>query len=135
MRQLRFLFQEPGFIEAVAIEPNEQPDIDINTLGYRSSWVADLMVDYDPKTRRPYAFMASNFDKTYPLVTWALKIHMHDERFDVPQAGLHAVPLDEAFSWAYAHFILEDHLPALEFNSQSHPTNISAQVLQYAALT
>ena len=36
-----------------------------------------------------------------------------DELFDVPQAGLLAVRLHEAFSWAYAHFILEDQMPIL----------------------
>jgi len=56
------------------------------------------MVDYDPRIGKPYAFMSSGFEKTYPLIIWALKFHMDDELFDVPQANLTAVPLHEAFS-------------------------------------
>jgi hypothetical protein len=48
--------------------------------------------------------MSSSFEKTYPLVIWALKLHMADELFDLPQANLTSVPLHKAFSWAYAHF-------------------------------
>ena len=55
--------------------------------------------------------LSSSFEKTYPLVIWALRLHMADELFNVPQANLKAVPLHKAFSWAYAHFILKDSLP------------------------
>ncbi|MBV7328576.1 hypothetical protein KFU94_10005 [Chloroflexi bacterium TSY] len=135
MRDLKFLFQEPGLIEAVAFDPNMPPPADgLNTSGYRSLWVADLMVDYDPRIERPYAFMISSFHKTYPLVIWALKIHMNNERFNVPQAGLSAIPLHEAFSWAYTHFIMDDYLPEVEFNQPIESANFSTQVLQYAAL-
>jgi len=111
MRTLEFLFQEPGLVEAIAFEPDDGSEEELITPGYRSVWVADLMIDYDPGTNKPYCFMSSSFEKTYPLVIWTLKFHMSDELFDVPQAGLTAVPLHEAFSWAYAHFILEDQLP------------------------
>ena len=76
-------------IEAVASDPDiPRSKTGLDTPGYRSLWVADLMVDYDPRTSRSYAFMSSSFEKTYPLVIWALKFHMADELFDVPQAGL-----------------------------------------------
>ena len=93
------------------------------------------MVDYDPRTEQPYAFMSSSFDRTYPLVIWALKLHMADERFDVPQADLSAVPLHEAFSWAYTHFILADQsqLPHTQLGAVS--ASLTNQVLQYAATT
>ncbi len=59
MRKLRFLFQEPGLIEAIASDPDiPRSKTGLDTLGYRSLWVADLMVDYDPRTDRPYAFMS-----------------------------------------------------------------------------
>jgi len=136
MRQLRFFFQEPGLIEAVAIDPNlSKPTGGLNTPGYRSLWVADLMVDTDPRTGKPYAFMSSSFDQTYPLVIWALKIHMADEHFDVPQAGLWAVRLDEAFSWAYAHFILEDQSLTTETQALSSSASLTSQVLHHAAAT
>jgi len=89
-------------IEAIASDPDiPMRETGLDTPGYRSLWVADLMVDYDPRTGKPYAFMSSSFEKTYPLVIWALKFHMDDELFDVPQANLTAVHLHEAFSWAY----------------------------------
>jgi len=135
MRELRVLFQEPGLIEAIASDPDmPRSKTGLDTPGYRSLWVADLMVDYDPRTSRSYAFMSSSFEKTYPLVIWALKFYMADELFDVPQAGLTAVPLHEAFSWAYAHFILEDQMPVLQPASPSEPRSLTRQVLRYAAV-
>lgn len=92
------------------------------------------MVDVDPRTNQPYAFMCSNFDNTYPLVIWALKLHMSSEWFDVPQAGLYAVPLDEAFSWAYAHFVLEDQMTTLQRQLLPKGASWTKQVLQYAAV-
>jgi len=134
MRKLRFLFQEPGLIEAIASDPDiPRSKTGLDTPGYRSLWVADLMVDYDPRTGKPYAFMSSSFEKTYPLVIWALKFYMASEKFDVPQAGLTAVPLHEAFSWAYAHFILEDQVPVLQSERSSEPRSLTRQVLRYAA--
>ena len=135
MRELRVLFQEPGLIEAIASDPDmPRSKTGLDTSGYRSLWVADLMVDYDPRTSRSYAFMSSSFEKTYPLVIWALKFYMADELFDVPQAGLTAVPLHEAFSWAYAHFILEDQMSVLQPASPSEPHSLTRQVLHYAAV-
>ena len=58
---------------------------------------------------------------------------MADELFDVHQANLKAVPLHEAFSWAYAHFILEDSLPASPSEKLSEPRSLTRQVLSYAA--
>jgi hypothetical protein len=133
MRSLKILFQEPGLVEVVASDPNLPRNKPFVTPGYRSVWVSDLMVDYDPRTGQPYTFMSSSFEKSYPLVIWALKLRMADELFDVPQANLTAVPLHEAFSWAYAHFILEDEIPAPETEESSEPPSLTRQVLQYAA--
>ena len=136
MRQIRFLFQEPGLLEAVALDPDLlTPKNGLNTSGYRSLWVADLLVDYDPRSNKPYAFMSSSFDQTYPLVIWALKLHMAEEQFNVPQAGLQAVPLHEAFSWAYAHFVLGDQAPLPHTTKGTKAPSLTNQVLQYAAAT
>jgi hypothetical protein len=109
-RKLEFLFQEPGLVEAIAFAPGERRK-DLVTEGYRDSGIPDLMIDLHPDTHRPYCFMSLNFHKTYPAVLWGLRISMADERFDVPQASLTDVPLHEAFSWAYVHFILEEEIP------------------------
>lgn len=80
--------------------------------------------------------MSSSFDKTYPLVIWALKLHMADEQFDVPQAGLQAVPLHEAFSWAYTHFVLADQPPLWNTRKkEAQSPSLTNQVLHYAAAT
>ena len=71
--------------------------------------------------------------RTVSLVIWALKFHMADELFDLPQAGLKAVPLHEAFSWAYTHFILEDQLPVPPPETPSKSSSLAGQVLRYAA--
>jgi hypothetical protein len=136
MRKLKLLFQEPGLVEAIASDPNiPRSQTGLDTPGYRSLWVVDLMVDYDPRTNKPYAFMSSSFDKTYPLVIWALRLFMADELFDVPQAGLTAVPLHEAFSWAYAHFILEDQESVPQVERPSERRSLTRRVLGYAAAT
>jgi len=133
MRRLSFLFQEPGLVEAIASDPSiHKSEEGLDTPGYRSVWVADLMIDYDPRTNLPYAFMSSSFEKTYPLVIWSLRFHMADELFDVPQAGLKAVPLHEAFSWAYTHFILEDQVSVPQSEKPSEPRSLTQRVLQYA---
>jgi len=52
----------------------------------------------------------------------------------VPQASLTDVPLHEAFSWAYTHFILEDKLED-ELPQPPHTgerTSLTRRVLQYA---
>jgi hypothetical protein len=58
---------------------------------------------------------------------------MDDELFGVPRANLTAVPLHEAFSWAYAHFILEDQLSNPQPEGPSEPRSLTRQVLHYAA--
>jgi hypothetical protein len=39
----------------------------------------------------------------------------------------------EAFSWAYAHFILEDWMSVLQPESPSKPRSLTRQVLRYAS--
>jgi len=107
MRELTFLFQEPGMIEAIASDPAGEDETARST-GYADSMVPDLLVDRDAQSLRPYAWLCYNFERTYPLVIWGLKLFAADERFDVPQANLTGIPLHVAFSWAYHHFILQD---------------------------
>lgn len=132
-RQLKFLFQEPGMLEAIASDP-AQPKTNqhIPSQGYRDSSIPDLMIDTRTAAAHPFAWISYNFHKTYPSVIWGLKLLMSDELFDVPQAGLLAVPLHDAFSWAYAHFVLEDEMPTLTENA-TVTTNLTRQVLHYAA--
>jgi hypothetical protein len=132
-RKLEFLFQDPGLVEAIAFAPDERRDR-LVTQGYRDSGIPDLMVDLHPDTKRPYCYMSLNLHKTYPAVIWGLRLLMAGERFDVPQAGLSDVPLHEAFSWAYAHFILEDELKdktAPPVPADERPS-LTRRVLQHA---
>jgi hypothetical protein len=132
-RQLKILFQEPGLLEAIATNPAEpRTGVHNPSQGYCDSSIPDLLLDYRVGSDRPFAWMSYNFHKSYPSVIWGLKLLMADELFDVPQAGLVAVPLHDAFSWAYAHFVLEDELPSLPENSGA-TTNLTRQVLHYAA--
>ena len=132
-RQLKFLFQEPGMLEAIASDPAEpKAKKHLSSQGYRDSSIPDLMIDTRVAATLPFALISYNFHKTYPSVIWGLKLLMAAELFDVPQAGLLAVPLHDAFSWAYAHFVLEDEMPTLTENA-TVATNLTRQVLQYAA--
>jgi len=142
MRELTFLFQEPGLIEAVASDPAGEDEAARST-GYADSVVPDLLVDRDAESLRPYAWMCYNFERTYPLVIWGLKLFAHtgrgttDEPFNVPQAGLTDVPLHIAFSWAYHHFILQDGalLPERERTVKIAPRDYTRVVLGYALAT
>ena len=121
-------------LEAVASDPS-QPRTGKSVLihGYSDSYIPGLMVDYRLDTARPFAWISYSFEMTYPVIIWGLRLLMADELFDVPQAGLTAVPLHEAFSWAYAHFILEDQMPVLQPESPSKPRSLTRQVLRYAS--
>ena len=136
MRNLEIIFRPPGLVEAIAAEPDENAEEIFNTEGYRSIWVADLMVDYYPQTDQPYCFMSLNFHLTYPLVIWALKVYV-TEHFNLPQAGLTDVPLHEAFSWTYYHFILQDgaKLPQPFAKITIDPTDYTQLTLGYALAT
>jgi len=46
--------------------------------------------------------------------------------------GLTAVPLHDAFSWAYAHFVLEDEM-RLSPETVDAASSLTRQVLHYAA--
>ena len=130
-RQLKFLFQEPGMLEVIASDPAEgMTNQHRLSQGYRDSYIPDLMIDYRVATDRPFAWISYNFHKTYPSVIWGLKLLMADELFDVPQAGLTTVPLYDAFSWAYAHFVLEDEMPP---ENAAASASLTRQVLHYAA--
>ena len=132
-RQLKFLFQEPGMLEAIAANPAEaKTNKHDSSLGYRDSYIPDLMVDYRVAAEHPFAWISYNFHKTYPSVIWGLKLLMANELFDVPQAGLTAVPLHDAFSWAYAHFVLEDEM-RLSPETVNAASSRTRQVLHYAA--
>jgi len=132
-RQLKFLYQEPGMLEAIASDPEaDKTNKHRLSQGYHDSYIPDLMIDYRVETDRPFAWISYNFHKTYPSVIWGLKLLMADELFDVPEAGLIAIPLHDAFSWAYAHFILEDEIPISVENSTS-ATSLTRQVLHHAA--
>lgn len=135
MRELTFLFQEPGMIEAIASDSTGEDEAARPT-GYADSIVPDLLVDRDAATLRPYAWMCYNFERTYPLVIWGLKLFMADEKFDVPQAGLTGVPLHVAFSWAYHHFILEDGalLPDRELTVKIASHDYTRVALGYALM-
>ena len=121
-------------LEAVASDSSQRrTGKGVLSQGYSDSYIPDLMVDYRLDAERPFAWISYNFQKTFPVVIWGLKLLMADELFDVPQAGLMAVPLHEAFSWAYAHFILEDQVPVLQSERPSEPRSLTRQVLHYAA--
>lgn len=123
-------------IEAIATDPASE-DETARPTGYADSVVPDLLVDRDARSLRPYAWLCYNFERTYPLVIWGLRLFMADERFHVPQAGLIGVPLHVAFSWAYHHFILQDGdlLPDRELIVQIAPRDYTRVALGHALAT
>ena len=123
-------------IEAVASDPAGDDEAARPT-GYANSIAPDLLVDRDAESLRPYAWMCYNFERTYPLVIWGLKLFAVDEQFNVPQAGLTGVPLHMAFSWAYHHFILKDGalLPERELTVKIASHDYTRLALSHALAT
>ncbi len=122
-------------VEAIASDPtHKQTGKSIHSRGYGDTSIPDLMADYRNDEERPFAWIAYNLHKTYPVVIWGLRLLLAGERFDVPQAGLRDVPLHEAFSWAYAHFILEDDLKdkAASLAPADERPSLTRRVLQHA---
>ena len=118
-------------LEAIASDPTQKRSGEsILSRGYGDTSIPDLMVDYRPGENCPFAWICYNFHKTYPAVLWGLRISMADERFDVPQAGLTDVPLHEAFSWAYVHFVLEEEMP--QPARADERASLTRHVLQHA---
>ena len=136
MRELTFLFQEPGMIEAVASDTAGE-NAAARPTGFANSVVPDLLIDRDAESLRPYAWMCYNFERTYPLVIWGLRLFVADEHFNVPQAGLTDAPLHTAFSWAYHHFILQDiiPLPEREQTVKTASQDYTRVVLSHALVT
>jgi len=135
-RILHFLFNFPGLVEAIASDPTKPTADNVRSTGYADTGVWDLQVERESKSKRPYAWMSTNFETSYPLVIWGLRYsRMNDELFDLPQAHLRGVPLHVCFSWAYYHFILEDgkHLPKhLAASAKRTPRNLPRTVLTYS---
>ena len=123
-------------IEAVVTSPTGANNAARPT-GYADSVVPDLLMDRDAESLRPYAWMCYNFERTYPLVIWGLRLFAADEHFNVPQAGLTDVPLHIAFSWAYHHFILQDGalLSEPELNVEPASNDYTRVVLSHAVTT
>ncbi len=129
-RKLEFIYQDDGQLEGIAFAPHE-PRKGLVTEGYRDSGIPDLMIDLHPTTQKPYCFMSLNFHKSYPVVIWGLRLLMNEERFDLPQAGLSNISLAEAFSWAYAYFVLEEKSPQPS-RSNGKQASLAHHVLQHA---
>ncbi|PKO23340.1 MAG: hypothetical protein CVU38_04575 [Chloroflexi bacterium HGW-Chloroflexi-1] len=122
-------------VEAIAADPTrKQIGKSIHSRGYGDTSIPDLMADYRDGEDRSFAWISYNLHKTYPAVIWGLRLLMAGERFDVPQAGLSDVPLHEVFSWAYAHFILEDELKdkAAPPSPTDERPSLTRRVLQHA---
>ncbi len=136
MRELNFIFQEPGMIEAIASDPIDENNVGRPT-GYADSSVPDLLVDRDARSRQPYAWMCYNFERTYPLVIWGLKLFMDNEKFNVPQADLLNVPLYVAFSWAYHYFVLQNNAQTSKYQASvaTEPYDYTHIVLSHALAT
>ena len=118
-------------LEAIASDPTQKrTGKSILSRGYGDTSIPDLMADYRLGENRPFAWICYNFHKTYPAVLWGLHILMTGERFDVPQAGLAGVLLHEAFSWAYAHFILEEEMSQPAYAGER--ASLTRHVLQHA---
>jgi len=80
----------------------------IETTGYGPVGLGDLQVDRDANTGEFLDFVAYNFNKTYFDIIERLNKKGVPYRYNIPDAGLENLTLQEILTWIYSHYVLEE---------------------------
>lgn len=94
----------PGMLDFGAIDNGE----DIETTGYGSVGLGGLQVDRDAKTGEYLSFVAHNFDKTCFDIIEKLNKKPIPYRYNIPDAGLRNLTLQQVLTWIYVQYVLEE---------------------------
>jgi hypothetical protein len=103
-RDICIHFMPPGMLDFGITDEAE----DIETTGYGPVGLGDLQVDRDAKTGEFLAFVAYNFDKTYFDIIERLNRKGVPFRYNLPEAGLENLTLQEVLTWIYTRYVLEE---------------------------
>ncbi|MFQ5629868.1 MAG: hypothetical protein ACE5I1_13970 [bacterium] len=104
-KDISIQFMPPGMLDFGIIDDCD--DEDIETTGYGPVGFGDLQVDQDAKTAEYLSFVAYNFDKTYFDIIEKLNRKKIPYRYNIPEAGLENLSLQEVLTWIYTHYVLE----------------------------
>ena len=102
-RNITIHFMPPGMLDFGVTDETENCE----TTGYGPVGLGDLQVDRDAKTGEYLAFSAYTFDKTYYDIIERLNKREISYRYNIPEAGLKNLTLQELLTWIYAHYVLE----------------------------
>jgi hypothetical protein len=97
-------FMPPGMLDFGIVDNGE----DIDTTGYGPVGLGDLQVDRDTNTGEYLSFVAHNFDKTYFDIIEKLNKKQIPYRYNIPDAGLNNLTLQEVLTWIYTYYVLEE---------------------------
>lgn len=104
-KDISIQFMPPGMLDFGVIDDGD--DEDVETTGYGSVGFGDLQVDRDAKTGEYYSFVAYNFDKTCFDIIEKLNREKIPYRYNIPEASLKNLSLQEVLTWIYTHYVLE----------------------------
>ncbi len=97
-------FMPPGMLDFGIVDNGE----DIDTTGYGPVGLGDLQVDRDTNTGEYLSFVAHSFDKTYFDIIEKLNKKQIPYRYNIPDAGLNNLTLQEVLTWIYTYYVLEE---------------------------
>ncbi len=103
-RDISIHFMPPGMLDFGVVDETD----DIEITGYGSVGLGDLQVDRDARTGEYLAFSAYNFDKTCFDIIEKLNKKPLSYRYNIPEAGLKNLTLQQVLTWIYAHYVLEE---------------------------
>lgn len=96
-------FMPPGMLDFGIVDNGEEVD----TTGYGPVELGDLQVDRDAKTGEYLSFVAHNFNQTYFDIIERLNKKEIPYRYNIPDAGLKNLTLQEVLTWIFAHYVIE----------------------------
>ena len=103
-RDIYIHFMPPGMLDFGVIDNGE----DIETTGYGPVGLGDLQVDRDKKSGDFLAFVAYTFNKTYFDIIEKLNKKEVPFRYNITEAGLENLTLQEVLTWIYSNYVLKE---------------------------
>jgi len=103
-RDISIHFMPPGMLDFGVIDETDDTEI----TGYGPVGFGDLQVDRDARTGEYLAFSAYSFDKTCFDIIEKLNKKPLPYRYNIPDAGLTNLTLQQVLTWIYARYVLEE---------------------------
>lgn len=102
-KDIAIQFMPPGMLEFGVLGVDEN----LSSTGFGPIGLGDLQADRDAQTGEYLAFVAHNFDRTFFDILQALSEVDMPDRYNIPEAGLDNLTLQEVLTWIYTRYVLE----------------------------